>query len=202
MSSQLAQPCTCCLCEAQHNERPWETWFSLVSLLWKNERRQDLLRARSPLRHKQPVCVAYEALEEPCELSRWNRQGRRQVSQNVGSQHLHHLCTYENQRDPEKRLSFLDKVDLTGGTWSLMPPRLPLHVGGWEGSWAAPSSGPRQSSGAMADGRASWASQGNWTSWHFHFLILLMGVSICEKFLECMFSMCLKCFAKLYLLLN
>lgn len=50
------------------------------------------------------------------------------MSQNVGPQHLHHACTDENQRNPEERLSFLDDIDLTGGTWSLMPPRLQLRV--------------------------------------------------------------------------
>lgn len=40
----------------------------------------------------------------------------------------HDVCTEEDQGDPEERLSFLDDIDLTGGTWSLMPLRLQLRV--------------------------------------------------------------------------
>lgn len=104
-------------------------------LVVENERRQDPLRAWSLLRH------------EPHPQIGWNQYAL------VMKHWKNHVCFHDEidgvetgvperwpiapgmmcalrrtKRDPEERLSFLDDIDLTVGTWSLMPPRLQLRV--------------------------------------------------------------------------
>lgn len=104
-------------------------------LVVENERRQDPLRVWSLLRHEPHPQIGWN--QYALVMKHWKNhvsfhdeidRGREKCPRMLAHSTWHDVCTEEDQRDPEERLSCLDDIDLTGGTWSLMPPRLQVRV--------------------------------------------------------------------------